>query len=352
MQPEQKRKTTARVEREAILNVAEFLRTLYKEVEGGAVEVAYIAPEGVQLNPHVIVHWAELPLQIRDESFSVIRRMNEKNYGIFFGVAVRKGRKYPEKRTRSDGSIYVMQYPRGTQKDALYLTALFADVDGGASDENLARVKALNPSIIVKSGGGYHGYLLLDRPLLITDDNREDVKRTLKGIAKHVGSDPHVAELARVLRLPDTVNTKPGRNGARCEVVEVSATRYPYADLFMQFAPLVAPRQRIDRYIPAEASEGLPKWVAGYLETGAPNGERNHRLYAVARAYNDAGLPMGQCVNEAGGRARADGLDDEEITRTIESAYAAPRSVQVDPNFKARMAGNDALIRNRREIEF
>ena len=135
-------------------------------------------------------------------------------------------------------------------------------------------------------------------------------------------------------------------------VAEAISGRYEYADLFMQYAPLIAAPQRIDRHVPIEASEGLPKWVDTYLQNGAPNGERNHRLYAVARAYNDAGLTMGQCTNEAVGRARADGLTDEEITRTIESAFSAPRSIQIDPKLKARMAGNDALIRNRREIEF
>lgn len=330
------------------MNAAAFLQTLYGDVTDGWLEVTYLVPDGVEgVYPRVVVQWRQLPLGTIDPAMPAVHKMNAEGRGVYFGVAVRREQKPPTWETNKHGRRY-QKYHRGLQTDALYLTALFADVDGGASDENLARVKALNPSIIVKSGGGYHGYLLLDRPLLITDDNREDVKRTLKGIAKHVGSDPHVAELARVLRLPDTVNTKPGRGGARCEVVEANATRYEYADLFMQFAPLVAPRQRIDRYIPVEASEGLPKWVTGYLETGAPNGERNHRLYAVARAYNDAGLPIGQCVNEAGGRARADGLDDEEITRTIESAYAAPRNPNLPQVTKDKVVMADHIQRLRR----
>ncbi len=334
------------------MNAADFLQTLYGAVDTGWLEVTYLVPDGVTgVYPRVSVQWRPLPLGQVDPAMPTVHKMNAEGRGVYFGVAVRREQKPPTWETNERGRRY-QKFHRGTQKDALYITALFADVDGGASDENLARVKSISPSIIVKSGGGYHGYLLLDKPLLITEDNREDVKRTLKGIAKHVGSDPHVAELARVLRLPDTVNTKPGRNGARCEVVEANDTRYEYADLFMQYAPLIAAPQRIDRHVPIEASEGLPKWVDTYLQNGAPNGERNHRLYAVARAYNDAGLTMGQCTNEAVGRARADGLTDEEITRTIESAFSAPRSIQIDPKLKARMAGNDALIRNRREIEF
>lgn len=334
------------------MNAADFLETLYGAVGTGWLEVTYLVPDGVEgVYPRVKVQWRELPLGTVDPAMPAVHKLNAAGYGVYFGVAVRREPKPPTTETNASGRTY-QKYHRGTQKDALYITALFADVDGGTSDENLARVHSINPSIVVKSGGGYHGYLLLDKPLHITDDNRDDVKRTLKGIAKFVDSDPHVAELARVLRLPDTVNTKPGRNGARCEVIEVNANRYEYADLFMQYAPLVAPRQRIDRHIPIEASGGLEPWVEWYLQNGATEGNRNKRLYAVARAYNDAGLSMGQCMQEAGARARADGLTDEEITRTVDSAFAAPRNVLIDPKLRARMAGNDALLRNRREIEF
>ena len=87
------------------------------------------------------------------------------------------------------------------------------DYDGDL-DEARRRIEALHPSITVFTGGGYQGYVLLEQPLAITDENRADVKRTLQGIAKAIGSDPSVAELARIMRLPGTINTKPGRNGA------------------------------------------------------------------------------------------------------------------------------------------
>lgn len=333
------------------MNTAEFLQALYGKVDTGFLEVTYIAPDGVALRPRTVVHWRQLPLGYVDPAMPTVHRMNMQGYGCYFGVAVRRNRKYPEQRTAADGRQYTMQYPRGKQEDALYLTAFYADADDKTTDSNLERVRKLNPSIIVRSGGGYHGYMILDTPLLVTDENRDDIKRTLKGIAKAVGSDPHVAELARVLRLPGTVNTKPGRNNAPCEVVETTGLLHSYQDLFLEYAPLVTPRQRIDRFIPPEASSGLPRWVEDYLRTGVTV-DRNKKLFVVARTYNDCGIPIQRCKAEAGARAQADGLTTEEIERTINSAYTYTPSLPIDPRIKARMAGNDALLRNRREVQF
>lgn len=226
------------------MNAAQFLQALYGNVPMGWLESTFIAPPDVGLKPKTVVLWRELPLGTVDPAMPKIHEMNRKGYGCYYGVSVRAERKQPEWRVkRKTGEKYWCEYPRGTERDALYLTALYVDVDakdfGGDLAEARRRVDMVRPSITIATGGGYHGLLLLDEPLALNDDNRGNVKRTLKGIAKHVGSDSSVAELARVLRLPDTVNTKPDRDHARCEVVDHNRLRYRYDDLFVQYAPLI-----------------------------------------------------------------------------------------------------------------
>ncbi|MDA8115731.1 MAG: PriCT-2 domain-containing protein [Acidithiobacillus sp.] len=208
------------------------------------METTFLAPKGVRLWPGTVVLWRQLPLGAVDRRMERIRAMNAAGYGVHYGVAVRSRRKFPEQRIwKRTGSPYLCQYPRGSEADTLYLTALYADADAeryaGGLDEAREQISTLRPSITIASGGGYHALLLLDMPLRLTDENRAEVKRTLKGIARASGCDPAVAELARVLRLPGTVNTKPERAGARCEVVDVSPVRHCYDDLMLRYAPFI-----------------------------------------------------------------------------------------------------------------
>ena len=90
------------------------------------------------------------------------------------------------------------------------------------------------PSIIVHSGNGVHTYWLLQEFIMVADENREWIKRIVKGYEKHTHQlglergwkfDP-VADLARVLRIPGTLNHKsdPPR---QAQVIEANLRRYP-----------------------------------------------------------------------------------------------------------------------------
>lgn len=148
--------------------------------------------------------------------------------------------------------------PRGARQRAnaesvVAINALWADFDAKASPFNgdiemaLQAIKSLphQPSVIVASGGGYHCYWLLESPVLITDDNRDAVRRTVRDWAQFVGSDPAAADLARVLRIPGTMNTKytPPR--------EVTFVRCDLTALYSW--------QRLQRLcLPADASQPAP----------------------------------------------------------------------------------------------
>lgn len=112
---------------------------------------------------------------------------------LYFGVA-----------TRRDGRS-------GRADNCQHLGALFADLDFGKSSEHDVRARltsfAVLPSIVVHSGGGLHCYWALDAPLEVAGRSAE-IKTILRRLARAVGGDLVVAEVARVLRLPQTLNFK------------------------------------------------------------------------------------------------------------------------------------------------
>jgi hypothetical protein len=168
---------------------------------------------------------------------------------------------------------------------------LWADLDNCSVEEALRRCKEAGlprPSIIVKSGNGVHLYWILAEPYLVDDvgippavlkefrgrgekplqyiaseigepiyeflpgtDKRnpdwptvspkgQHVQDVLVGIADLIDGD-HTQDLARILRLPSTLNMKDARNDKApvpCELVECNPDlRYPFAE-FERFAKI------------------------------------------------------------------------------------------------------------------
>jgi hypothetical protein len=96
------------------------------------------------------------------------------------------------------------------------LCGLWADVDfkDVADDREtiLRRVKALPlpPAIIVSSGHGYHCWWPFKEPLPATPENIERVEAALKLLADLVGGDMKVTQVAALMRLPGSHNSKYG----------------------------------------------------------------------------------------------------------------------------------------------
>lgn len=120
----------------------------------------------------------------------------------------------------------------GTKEDVGKLAALWADVDGrefdGDKREALRSVWTLprerHPSAIVDSGNGVHAWWWLDRPIPVTDENREDLEAILRGLQRAIGSDA-VHDLSRVMRLPGSLNVKNPEAPLPCRFVSLSADR-------------------------------------------------------------------------------------------------------------------------------
>jgi hypothetical protein len=166
----------------------EFLLFLFKEkFEGEFIEVRGIREE-------------DRPRQkfFKDieEALNGISQWNEQKFNCYVGAATR---------IKEEGS-----------KDAIkHVIALWAEVDskdyGSSMERAWEKVKAspIKPSYIICSGHGYHLYWKLDMPYeanRASDVNR--IETVLKAIAEKLGGDLQVAELARVMRVPGTLNFK------------------------------------------------------------------------------------------------------------------------------------------------
>jgi len=104
-------------------------------------------------------------------------------------------------------------HERARAEDIVAASALFADFDADDRDPQtlLARIEAIQPapSVIVASGGGYHAYWLLAEPVALADEAaRADWAAIQRWWVRHVGADPAACDLARLLRVPGTMNGK------------------------------------------------------------------------------------------------------------------------------------------------
>ncbi len=93
----------------------------------------------------------------------------------------------------------------------VFLTCLWVDIDVGAGKPNkdieqaLRRVRdcGVKPTITVNSGHGLHIYFRLKRPAKVPAN---EAKKLLRAMTETLGGDLQAAEVARLLRVPGTVN--------------------------------------------------------------------------------------------------------------------------------------------------
>ena len=121
--------------------------------------------------------------------------------GAFFGVAL-----------RSQASI---KSKKGDAAHCQTLTALFVDADfkhlGEAETHRRITAFPLTPSMVVRSGGGFHPYWMLSLPIQLQhEDGMATAKSYLKHLANSVAGivDESVSEPVRVLRIPGSFNFK------------------------------------------------------------------------------------------------------------------------------------------------
>ncbi|MET8334402.1 YfjI family protein [Streptosporangium canum] len=143
---------------------------------------------------------------------------------------------------------------RGGAADSLSFPGFWGDVDLAgpghktkdvlpATVEEAQRIIAVSglpePTMWIHSGGGLYPWHLLDEPVLVTADNRDDMatlaarwQLVILAASEQLGYGygEGVGDLARVLRIPGTINRKAGLARA-CTVLEASGITYSLDDL-------------------------------------------------------------------------------------------------------------------------
>jgi hypothetical protein len=177
-----------------------------------------------------------------------MQRSNAMGWGAYVGVGYRTTR--------------LSRYQRGGKADILALPAIFADIDRHPATV-LPRLHTVpEPSIVIASGGGTHLYWVLETPT--TDIDHAD--RILKGMAVWLNADATMTA-DQIMRLPNTINTKPGRHRAKCEILRYTSHEYRPDDFF-GYELLTQRRHALTRARgPGRVRSAAP-----------PSGALNHRL--------------------------------------------------------------------------
>ncbi len=133
----------------------------------------------------------------------------------------------------------------------------FSDIDfknyqrGEAEARERLKAFELDPSCVIHSGNGLHAYWFLD----VVIEPSPKVEAILRGIAKSLGADTSVAELARVLRIPGTFNYK---NNQKKQVSIIHSSDKTYSsELFDRYE---------DKTILAEARNNGNKELSAHID--------------------------------------------------------------------------------------
>lgn len=185
---------------------------------------------------------------------ATLARLNQQGAGIFVMVNAGDGK------ARKAGNVQTVR-------------AVFADLDGAP----LAPVRAadLEPHVVIESSPGrWHAYWLAAGVPL------EQFKRLQQAIALRFASDPKVCDLPRVMRLPGFLHNK--GEPFRSRIIE-QHDMPPYS-----YAAIVAwlGSDEASNDVPALARIAPVRKLADTI----PEGERNSKLFALARGLAGKGI--------------------------------------------------------------
>ncbi len=291
-------------------------------------ELTAIAPPHLDLSPRVMTQsFRVVGGELDGVRWDKVAEANQRGYGIYYALTLKRA---PVQNLHT----------RSKEADTDWIIALWADFDGqdfvggkdGTRDAsgNLQDDGALDGLLsvwpvahaIIDSGGGYHG-IWRTEPLRATEKNMRRVKAALRGIAKEHGADTHAVDMARVFRLPGTVNTKEGRGGV-CKLLSTHNNPQLYTlDDFTEYvaAGTEQPVQRVKHApLPENISRAAQRYIERWNTTPHTRGTRNEALFNAAYFLYSERLPEGEIYAALLPRALADGLSEREARTTIASA--------------------------------
>jgi hypothetical protein len=222
----------------------------------------------------------------------------------------------PEPCELGDRDVYFSVHPlaglrsereRGRIGDVAAANCLYSEYDSKdarfAGDP--ARVRAhilslpLQPQVIVYSGGGCHCYWILSEPIHVDESVRTYLRGVQRSWVKATGGDPGAADLARVLRLPGTLNSKytPARR--------VSFARFNLGDLYNLNTLFRLAEEYFDDQVPDDRAQGEAKCELSDMRGGTDCRGADQGGDSVITLYN-ARMPVVDLLRHYGYAVSAD----------------------------------------------
>ncbi|MGG4498444.1 hypothetical protein [Brevibacillus reuszeri] len=182
-----------------------------------------------------------------------------KKQDVYYGIGLRK-----EKKSGTD---------RGKSSDVCFLPGVWMDIDCSEGTHKKGDLPSsveaqcfinslpLKPSIIVNSGGGYHVYWLFTQGIEITNSEEPigipELVRDFQNVLRYLGSQhgwsfDNTSDLARVLRVPGTLNYKDKLAPKEVRIISDSGPRYSMDEIHEFIAENAQPFVSHDIYAPEE----------------------------------------------------------------------------------------------------
>lgn len=274
----------------------------------------------------------KLPI-IHSEILS-LDRQNE-GYGIFFSVnGFSDGKRTSENLTNINAFFCDIDYPDKLNRTAEAIRTYKNDLLMELYEEGLV------PSYINETKNGFHVFWVLEYPIYLSQLNPDQQEKLRiqyrdieEAILKRFDGDPGAKDVARVLRVPNTLHQKDPKDPYLVKNIHASDQFYKFSDLRSSFLKKEAPDQWAEangeNLLDTEAKEEIEKLypklerpsykkLFSKEKDSIPLGMRNKALLVAAYAAKEAGWAIDKAYEHFN---EFHGLGVREIRKTIRSAY-------------------------------
>ena len=317
-------------------------KAFQRHYSGAYIEIRMINQEGHITREFFPVHQLGFEKAL-EEAISYVEKWNgeENKYNAFWGIALRKEKKGSKEATIP--YIAFVPFDLDILKDHLHLTGELPNIEEAEAREKVIsyyqetirpRLKKFDliPTWVYYTGHGVQGIWALVG--FITERELLEVKNFL---VEGMESDPKIYELARILRVPFSINWKIPEHPKRGELIEKNEVYYDFQDFLEKVKAYY--KEYGSKTSTPETGEVSPELRRKFSQSkrppcvekalnGVKEGMRNSTAYFLASYFAQVGWKLDEIKeflkNEWDPRndppiASNDGL--RSLEATIESAY-------------------------------